>query len=75
MFELRFPSLAARVENCAASLEEQGYSSETSRPMYGYWYNFCVNGPREHVQGVMTKPHVDGKNLALMMCVVFVWGE
>lgn len=22
-----------------------------------------------------TKPHVDGKNLALMMCVVFVWGK
>ncbi|TFK80456.1 hypothetical protein K466DRAFT_456594, partial [Polyporus arcularius HHB13444] len=22
-----------------------------------------------------TKPHVDGKNLALMMCVVFVWGH
>ncbi|KAI0687310.1 hypothetical protein C8Q76DRAFT_803615 [Earliella scabrosa] len=31
--------------------------------------------PQDNVEGVLTRPHVDGKNLALMMCVVFVWGN
>ena len=73
VFEIRFPSLAARVKRCEELLIKQG--CKHARPPYGFWYNYCINGPQDDVKGVMTRPHVDGKNLAIMMCVVFVWGE
>ncbi|KAI0744786.1 hypothetical protein C8Q76DRAFT_789270 [Earliella scabrosa] len=73
VFETRFPSLAARVRRCEELLKEQGHKHAT--PPYGLWYNYCINGPQDEVEGVLTRPHVDGKNLALMMCVVFVWGK
>lgn len=73
VFRMRFPNLAARVDQCAAALKKQGHKHAV--PPYGCWYNYCVNGPQGDVEGVMTRPHVDGKNLALMLCVVFVWGE
>ena len=75
VFRTRFPSLASRVEQCRKYLLELGYPAELANPPYGLWYNYCINGPRGDVTGVSTQPHVDGKNLALMMCVVFVYGE
>ena len=77
IFQQRFPNLAARVDNCAASLLAQGPKfAEFAIPLFRYWYNYCINGPNLQygVDGVFTRPHVDGKNVALMMCVVFVWG-
>ncbi|KAI0691741.1 hypothetical protein C8Q76DRAFT_698506 [Earliella scabrosa] len=73
VFETRFPAMAARVRRCSDLLAAQGH--EHARPPFGYWYNYCINGPQDDVQGVLTRPHVDGKNLAFMMCVVFVWGK
>ncbi|RPD70722.1 hypothetical protein L226DRAFT_224805 [Lentinus tigrinus ALCF2SS1-7] len=70
----RFPCLAERVERCAAKLLEQGW--DYAIPMFECWYNYCINAPRPGSQlGVCTEPHVDGKNLALMVCAVFVWGN
>lgn len=77
-FELRFTSLVNRVRHCILSLTLQGEEfTRYAVPLFGYWYNFCINGPngKTGVKGVFTKPHVDGKNLALMMCVVYVWGK
>ena len=48
---------------------------EWATPLFGCFYNYCINGPRAQVLGVSTEPHVDGKNLALMLCGVFVWGK
>ncbi|KAI0694477.1 hypothetical protein C8T65DRAFT_698961 [Cerioporus squamosus] len=74
ILKMRFPSLADRVDRCAQKLAEQGW--EHAMPMFGYWYNFCINCPRPNSNlGVSTLPHVDGKNLALMVCAVFVWGK
>ncbi|RDX40344.1 hypothetical protein OH76DRAFT_1423751 [Lentinus brumalis] len=74
-FETRFPSLAQRVSDCETKLREQD-RGEHATPLFGKFYNYCINGPRKGVvDGVSTGPHVDGKNLALMMCAVFVWGK
>ena len=74
-FELHFPHLAARVWRCRDSLLAMGVEPDIAIPQYGCWYNFCINGPRGDVKGVFTKPHADAKNLALMMCAVFVYGK
>ncbi|PIL26012.1 hypothetical protein GSI_11766 [Ganoderma sinense ZZ0214-1] len=75
IFMLNFPILAARVIACQAKLEAMGYPPHIAQPQYGLWYNFCINGPRGEVKGVSTQPHADAKNLAIMMCVVFVYGK
>ncbi|RPD68508.1 hypothetical protein L226DRAFT_576322 [Lentinus tigrinus ALCF2SS1-7] len=69
----RFPFVAQRVDRCKAKLLEMG--CEWATPLFECFYNFCINGLRGEVRGVSTEPHVDGKNLALMLCVVFVWGR
>ena len=74
VFRTRFPGLAQRVIDAQASLERQGFGN-MAKPPYGYWYNYCINGPRNNVKGVFCKPHVDGKNLAVMLCGVFVYGQ
>ncbi|KAI0746737.1 hypothetical protein C8Q80DRAFT_1271584 [Daedaleopsis nitida] len=77
IFRMRFPYLAERVDNCVASLLRMGIPESIAKPRYGLWYNYCINGarPSRPTQGVMTLPHVDGENLALMMCAVFVYGS
>ena len=69
----RFPKVAERIDDCEAKLKAMGCKWAT--PLFGRFYNYCINGPRAQVLGVSTEPHVDGKNLALMLCGVFVWGE
>ena len=69
----RFPALARRVDRCEEKLREQGHDHVS--PQFECFYNFCINGPQKDVLGVCTEPHVDGKNLALMFCAVFVWGS
>ncbi len=74
--DTRFPALAQRVYDCESKLRAHGEGLEAhASPLFGTFYNYCINGPREGVvDGVSTGPHVDGKNLALMFCAVFVWG-
>lgn len=74
VFELRFPSLAQHVRKCEAALKRLGYPDEIAKPRYGLWYNYCINAGRKNLTGVSTMPHVDSKNLAIMMCCVFVYG-
>ena len=69
----RFPKVAERIDDCEAKLKAMG--CEWATPLFGRFHNYCINGPRAQVLGVSTEPHVDGKNLALMLCGVFVWGE
>ena len=53
------------------------YPPEIAKPMFGLWYNYCINGarPGTDVEGVSCFPHTDGQNLALMMCVLFIYGK
>jgi hypothetical protein len=69
VFEQEFPLLAERYKNCAKAL---GIT-----PAFGYFFNFCLNAPRPHrgIRRVHCKPHVDWKNLAIGICIIFVYGQ
>lgn len=75
ILQTRFPGVAGRVTGCRQGLISLGYDETLATPIYGAWYNYCINGPRGEVEGVFVMPHVDGKNLAIMMCAVFVYGK
>ncbi|KAL0058436.1 hypothetical protein AAF712_014897 [Marasmius tenuissimus] len=70
-----FPEIADRYELCADKMEKL-YGI---RPPYGgLFWNFCLNGVRSNgieVPRVFCDPHVDFKNLALAVCMVFVYGH
>lgn len=57
--------IAARYKRCA---EELGI-----KPLYGHFYNFCVNHPESDPR-VHCGPHVDWKNVAVGICVLFIYG-
>ncbi|KAA1471025.1 hypothetical protein DENSPDRAFT_849962 [Dentipellis sp. KUC8613] len=55
---------------CAKVLEdEQGI-----KPDYDLFFNFCLNYPSDDARRVYCLPHVDWKNIALGVCLVFVHG-
>ncbi|KAJ8094071.1 hypothetical protein PM082_009962 [Marasmius tenuissimus] len=50
------------------------------KPLYGgLFFNFCLNGERVNgpnpVPRVFCEPHIDFKNLALAVCMIFVYGH
>ncbi|THV02107.1 hypothetical protein K435DRAFT_792779 [Dendrothele bispora CBS 962.96] len=56
-----FPQVAKRYQDCATKLEEM-YGI---KPLFGLFWNFCVNTPRAGIRRVHCKPHIDYKNIAL----------
>ncbi|KAI1785903.1 hypothetical protein LXA43DRAFT_1065510, partial [Ganoderma leucocontextum] len=69
IMRMRFPMLAARVDACEQRLLDQGVDPEIAKPLFGLWYNYCINGARPAgvgVDGVNCQPHTDGQNLAVM---------
>ncbi|KAG1848262.1 hypothetical protein F4604DRAFT_1687795 [Suillus subluteus] len=65
VFQAEFPLLAKRYSDCAQTL---GIS-----PLYGYFFNFCLNSARAGVKRVHCSPHVDWKNIAIGVCVIFIY--
>jgi hypothetical protein len=70
-FKKRFPKLAERFENC------RKFHGIPRDECYGYFFNFCLNMARPHIglKRVHCKPHVDWKNLAIGICVIFIYGK
>ncbi|KAL1711555.1 hypothetical protein EV715DRAFT_163134, partial [Schizophyllum commune] len=67
-----FPGVAKRFRN-GISMIEKTYGI---KPLYGLFFNFCLNAARPGaVERVHCMPHADFKNLALAVCVVFVYGD
>ncbi|KAA1480172.1 hypothetical protein DENSPDRAFT_855735, partial [Dentipellis sp. KUC8613] len=65
-----FPGVASRFEKCAKTLEAQyGF-----KPAYDLFYNYCLNFPSQEVLRVYCEPHVDWKNVALGVCLLFIHG-
>ncbi|KAF8067612.1 hypothetical protein FPV67DRAFT_1449249 [Lyophyllum atratum] len=66
-----FPRIAKRFRESETVLKEK-YGVER---MFGPFWSFCVNAPRYHhgIQRVHCCPHVDALNLAIGICVVFVY--
>jgi hypothetical protein len=69
VFEQEFPAIARRYKTCAEALG--------IKPLFGYFFNFCLNAPRPllGILRVHCKPHVDWKNLAIGICVIFIYGK
>lgn len=65
IFEQEFPLVASRYKRCA---QELGIKA-----LYGHFFNFCLNHPGS-ASRVHCSPHVDWKNLAIGICVLFVYG-
>jgi hypothetical protein len=70
-FKKRFPKIAKRFETCREAL------GIDKKEVYGYFFNFCLNAARPGVgiKRVHCRPHVDWKNLAIGICVLFIYGE
>ena len=76
-FRLNFPQLAARFDN-VSKINEETYGI---KPLFGYWYNLCVNAPRfswhnekgGDTQDVICAPHIDAENWAVYLCCIFIY--
>ncbi|KAK1233413.1 hypothetical protein PQX77_003427 [Marasmius sp. AFHP31] len=71
-----FPPIAARFKRCGEEMERKF----GIKPLYGgLFFNFCLNGVRmggpNPVPRVFCEPHIDFKNLALAICMIFVYGH
>ncbi|KAL0567433.1 hypothetical protein V5O48_014559 [Marasmius crinis-equi] len=71
-----FPPVAERFEKCGMEMERKF----GIKPLYGgLFFNFCLNGARmkgpNPIPRVFCKPHIDFKNLALAICMIFVYGH
>jgi hypothetical protein len=69
---LYFPGIAQRFADCASYM----HKTYRIRPRYGLYWTFCLNSPNPDsgIFRIHTCPHVDSKNLALAVCVVYVYG-
>jgi hypothetical protein len=72
LLTLYFPGVAKRYDQCAKYMKSK-YGLESA---YGLFWNFCLNSPRpdKHIFRIHCHPHVDAKNLALGLCVLYVYG-
>lgn len=82
--EVQFPGIAKRFETCINYMD----NIYDLKPGFGLYWNFCVNAPRsfqpisydeprvlrEGPSEVLCDPHLDGKNLALAVCLLFIYG-
>jgi len=42
---------------------------------FGLFFNFCLNSPCKGVKQVFCTPHVDWKNIAFGVCMIFIYGK
>ncbi|PBK94273.1 hypothetical protein ARMGADRAFT_1078972 [Armillaria gallica] len=66
-----FPQIYQRYYDCALYMQEK----EGLLPLFGIFWNFCINVSRPGVKRVYCRPHVDRMNIAIGVCVVFVYGK
>ncbi|KAK7030912.1 hypothetical protein VNI00_013858 [Paramarasmius palmivorus] len=66
-----FPKVAERFESCSKRL----WKRHRIRAPYGLFFNWCLNGVVSGVPRVHCEPHVDFKNVALGVCMVYVYGH
>ncbi|KAL1697720.1 hypothetical protein EV121DRAFT_274905, partial [Schizophyllum commune] len=79
----RFPLIVKRIQNATPKI--QAMFGDDVYPRYGrrqgdkegVFYNFCINAPRpfENIPRVHCYPHVDHMNLAICVCLIFIYGN
>jgi hypothetical protein len=70
LLETWFPSIAARYLACKEYMRAT-YGIEAQ---FDLFWNFCVNAPSGEESLVRCWPHVDAMNLALGICVLYIYG-
>lgn len=64
-----FPGIRTRY----MQLSDIMWEKHRIRPMYGLYWNFCLNWGRGS-QFVKCLPHVDAMNIAIGLCSIFIFG-
>lgn len=69
----QFPGIARRYARCCEYMEAEYKIT----PLYGLFWNFCLNwnDEKDDLKMVNCSPHVDSKNLAIGVCAIFIYGE
>lgn len=67
----RFPAIAQRYQDTIDYMKKE----HNVNAQFGLFFNFCLNAARNGVKRVFCKPHVDWKNLAFGVCMIFVYGK
>ncbi len=65
-----FPGIFERYTECSKYMK----SHFGIGPMFGCFFNFCINMSRPGVPRVMCEPHVDKSNLAVGVCLLLIYG-
>ncbi|KAJ3860035.1 hypothetical protein EV359DRAFT_85743 [Lentinula novae-zelandiae] len=71
ILKAHFPAIAKRYQDSINYMRLK-YGIEA---MFGLFFNFCLNAPRKGVKRVFCKPHVDWKNIAFGVCMIYVYGH
>ncbi|KAJ3806980.1 hypothetical protein F5876DRAFT_80145 [Lentinula aff. lateritia] len=71
ILKVHFPAIAKRYQDSINYMRLK-YGIEA---MFGLFFNFCLNAPRKGVKRVFCKPHVDWKNVAFGVCMIYVYGH
>ncbi|KAJ3925918.1 MAG: hypothetical protein NXY57DRAFT_1043707, partial [Lentinula lateritia] len=71
ILKAHFPAIAKRYQDSINLMKEE-YGIKA---MFGLFFNFCLNAPREGARRVFCKPHVDWKNVAFGVCMIYVYGH
>ncbi|KAJ4466684.1 hypothetical protein C8J55DRAFT_565673 [Lentinula edodes] len=71
ILKAHFPAIAKRYQDSIDYMRLK-YGIEA---MFGLFFNFCLNAPRKGVKRVFCKPHVDWKNVAFGVCMIYVYGH
>ncbi|KAJ3860187.1 hypothetical protein EV359DRAFT_49625, partial [Lentinula novae-zelandiae] len=71
ILRVRFPAIAQRYQDSVDYMKAK-FGIEA---MFGLFFNFCLNSAREGVPRVFCRPHVDWKNTAFGVCMIFIFGH
>ncbi|KAJ4465135.1 hypothetical protein C8R41DRAFT_738925, partial [Lentinula lateritia] len=66
---IRFPAIA----QCYQDSVDYMKAKFGIHAMFGLFFNFCLNSPRKGIPRVFCRPHVDWKNTAFGVCMIFVF--
>ncbi|KAF5387426.1 hypothetical protein D9757_007795 [Collybiopsis confluens] len=74
-----FPNIAWRFRDSNVYWRDWSVQNGVDPPIQaeyggGHFFNWCLNAPKHGSSVVRCAPHVDSKNLAFAVCVIFIYG-
>ncbi len=77
MVRFECPDIYGRFENCMTYMKKRYRRCKKGvEARFGVFFNFCLNHSRRGngVCRVQCWPHVDKANLAIGVCIIFIYG-